>query len=113
MSPRRIEGQAAVIRADKVDPDKKPNRRRGKHKGQMISADGRVEIEITKQYPVSEPSDSRPPEGTVVKADHAEVNARLRGKVHPDDGDPKRHRVNVNRGFDAILRNISSRRSKR
>lgn len=110
---KRIEGQAAVVRADKVENDEKPNRRRGKHKGQLVTAKGSVEVEITKQYPASEDSEIRPPAGTVIKADHAKVNARWTGKVVPEGGDSKRSHVNVDKGFDAVLQSIKNRRSRR
>lgn len=113
MVGRRIEGHAAEIRGDKVTREEKPNRRRGKHKGQVIAAEGSVEVEITKQYPASEPSETRPPAGTVLKADRATVNARWSGKVSPDEGGGKCRRVRVDRGFDAILYSYRSRRSGR
>lgn len=111
---RRIEGQAAEIRGDRVVRDEKPNRRRGKHKGQVIAAEGSVEVEITKQYPASKDSETRPPAGTVLKADRATVNARWSGKVSPDEGrGGKRRCVRVDKGFDAILNSYRSRRSGR
>lgn len=112
MAGKRIEGQAAEIRGDKVTREEKPNRRRGKHKGQVITAEGSVEVEITKQYPASKDSETRPPAGTVLKADQATVNARWSGKVSPEEGGRKRRRVRVDKGFDAILNSYRSRRSK-
>ena len=110
---KRIEGQAAIIRGDTVERDEKPNRRRGKHKGQLVTARGSVEVEITKQYPASEDSEIRPPEGTVIEADRADVNARWSGGIRPEEDGTRRRRIKVDKGFDAVLKSIRNGRSRR
>lgn len=97
---RLFEGKAAVIRGESISVTTKPNRRRGKHKGQITKAKGDIEIEITKQFTISEASENRPAKGTVLRGDKATVNSRWRGKVRRNKSSGKEE-VDVDEGFDA------------
>ncbi len=104
---RKINGQAATIRADSIDIEEKPIRRRGMHKGSRIVAKKNVRIEVTKQHSHTAPNQENPPAGTVVKGDHATVDTRMPVSKKPT-AEKGGQRLNVDRGFSAFIR----RRSK-
>lgn len=106
---RIFEGKAATIRAEEITVPEKPNRRRDKHKGQITKAEGDVEIEVTKQFPVTAPSEGRPRKGTVLKGSKATINSRWRGKVRRCIFSGK-DEVKVDKGFDAEVECYENRR---